>query len=195
MNIAMHEWPRRHRISVEHYYRMAEAGLFAPDERVELIDGEIVDMPPMGTRHAGKLSRLAAIVSAAVGDRGIVRVRLPLRLGEDSEPQPDIAVVLPRADYYEQHHPTAADTLLAIELSDSTLKFDRDIKAALYAQHGVPETWILDLRANRLLRFRASATPGEPLGAETADLGAVDVEALPGVTVNLAPLASSLPAV
>jgi Uma2 family endonuclease len=98
MSIAMHEWPRRHRISVEHYYRMAEAGLFAADERVELIDGEIVDMPPMGTRYAGKLARLVDILAAAIGTRGMVRVQLPLRLGEESEPQPDIAVVVPRAD-------------------------------------------------------------------------------------------------
>ena len=107
MSIAMHEWPRRHRISVEHYYRMGEVGLFAPDERVELIDGEIVDMPPTGTRHAGKLSRLVKILTEAVGDRGIVRAQLPLRLDDASEPQPDIAIVLPRADFYEQRHPRA----------------------------------------------------------------------------------------
>jgi Uma2 family endonuclease len=189
MSIAMHEWPRRHRISVEHYYRMAEAGLFAPDERVELIDGEIVDMPPMGTRRAANLARLVDILSAAIGERGMVRVQLPLRLGDASEPQPDIAVVLPRADYYEQHHPGAADTLLAIELSDTTLRFDRDIKAPLYTQHGVPETWVLDLRANRLLRFRRAAADGGRVAVE-AGFGPVGIDALPGITVNLGPLAT-----
>ena len=187
MSIAMHEWPRRHRITVEHYYRMAEAGLFAPDERVELIDGEIVDMPPMGSRHAGKLSRLSQIISTAIGDRGIVRVQLPLRLGEASEPQPDITVVVPRADYYEHHHPVAADTLLVIELSDTTLRFDRDVKAPLYAQHGVPETWIIDLRANRLLRFRRTAAHQEIVASES-DLGVIHLDALPGVSVDLTPL-------
>ena len=188
MSLRMHEWPRRHRISVEHYYRMAEAGLFAPDERVELIDGEIVDMPPMGTRHAAKLSRLVEILSAAVGDRGIVRVQLPLRLGDASEPQPDIAVVVPRADYYEQHHPSGPDTLLAVEISDTTLEFDRDIKAPLYVQRGVPECWVLDIRTNRLLRFRRSAGP-ETVSTES-DFGAIAVAALPGVTVNLESLAT-----
>jgi Uma2 family endonuclease len=186
MSTAMHEWPRRHRITVEHYYRMAGAGLFAPDERVELIDGEIVDMPPMGTRHAAKLLRLGDILAAAIGDRGMVRTQVPLRLGEASEPQPDIAVVVPRADYYEHHHPTAADTLLVIELGDSTLRFDRDIKAPLYEQHGVPEVWVLDLRANRLIRFRRSAT-GEVIATED-DFGMVSLDALPGIAVNLEPL-------
>ena len=188
MSIAMHEWPRRHRISVEHYYRMAEAGLFAPDERVELIDGEIFDMPPMGTRHAAKLSRLVEMVSAAVGDRGIVRVQLPLRLDDASEPQPDIAVVLPRSDYYEQRHPGGADTLLAIEISDTTLEFDRDVKAPLYLEHGVAECWVLDIRANRLLRFRRSA--GREIVSTECDFGAIAIAALPGVTVNLEPLAT-----
>jgi Uma2 family endonuclease len=129
MSIAMHKWPRRHRISVEHYYRMSEAGLFAPDERVELIDGEVVDMPPMGTRHAAQLSHLVDLLSAAIGERGMVRVQLPLRLDDASEPQPDIAIVLPRSDYYEHRHPGGADTLLAIEISDTPLEFDRDVKA------------------------------------------------------------------
>ena len=186
MSIAMHEWPRRHRISVEHYYRMAEAGLFATDERVELICGEIVDMPPMGTRHAAQLSRLVDLLSAALGDRGMVRVQLPLRLDDASEPQPDIAVVLPRSDYYEQRHPGGADTLLAIEISDTTLEFDRDVKAPLYIQQGVPECWVLDIRTNRLLRFRRPA--GREIGATESDFGAIAVDALPGVTVNLEPL-------
>jgi Uma2 family endonuclease len=183
----MQEWPRRHRISVEHYYRMAEADLFAPDERVELIDGEIVDMPPMGSRRAGKLSRLAAILSAAVGERGIVRVQLPLRLDAWSEPQPDIVVVRPRADYYEQQHPSPADTLLAIELSNTTLQFDRDVKAPLYARHTVPETWILDLRGNRLLRFRSSAPDRADSVVET-EPGPTGIDTLPGVTVDLTPM-------
>jgi Uma2 family endonuclease len=186
MSIVMHEWPRRHRITVEHYYRMADAGLFAPDERVELIDGEIVDMPPVGTRHAGKLSRLVDMLSAAIGRHGMIRVQLPLRLGEASEPQPDIVVVAPRADYYEHHHPTAADALLVIELGDSTLRYDRDVKAPLYAEHGVPEAWVLDLRANRVLRFRRSAA-GEPTVTEEG-FGTIVLDALPSVTVDLGPL-------
>ena len=98
MSIAMQEWPRRHRITVEHYYRMAEAGLFAEDARVELIDGEIIDMPPMGSRHAGRLERFGALLSAAVAGRALVRQQLPIRLSNDSEPQPaDVCATFSRA--------------------------------------------------------------------------------------------------
>jgi Uma2 family endonuclease len=185
MSIAMQEWPRRHRISVAHYYRMAEAGLFEPDERVELIDGEIVDMPPMGIRHASAIARLADSIAAAVGARAMVRSQLPLRLGDLSEPQPDIAVVVPRSDYYEQHHPTAGDTLLVIELGDATLRFDLDVKAPLYSRHGVPEVWVIDLRGNRLHTFRASAESRQILVTESA-LSGVAIAALPNVTLDLA---------
>src|SRR5512134_774981 len=109
MSTAMHEWPRRHRITVEHFYRMGEAGLFGANERVELINGEIIDVPPMGSRHAGSLEQLASALAAAVATRAIVRQQLPLRLGEDSEPQPDIVVATARADHYKASHPTAAD--------------------------------------------------------------------------------------
>ena len=119
MSIAMQEWPRRHRITVEHYYRMAEAGLFAEDARVELIDGEIIDMPPMGSRHAGRLERFGALLSAAVAGRALVRQQLPIRLSNDSEPQPDVAVVTPRDDHYESSHPIALDVLLLVEVSDA----------------------------------------------------------------------------
>jgi Uma2 family endonuclease len=188
MSIAMHEWPRRHRISVEHYYRMADAGLFTPNERVELIHGEIVDMPPMGTRHAAQLTRLVELLSAVIGERGMVRVQLPLRLDDASEPQPDIAVVLPRSDYYEQRHPGGPDTLLAVEISDTTVEFDRDVKAPLYVLHGVRECWVLDIRTNRLLRFFRSAA--HKIVSTESGFGPVAIAALPGVTVNLEPLAT-----
>lgn len=96
-------------------------------------------MPPVGSRHAGKVSRLAEKLTAAVGERAIVRVQSPIRLGDDSEVEPDIAVVLRRADYYEGAHPGARDVLLLVEISDSTLLYDRDVKARLYARHGMPE--------------------------------------------------------
>jgi Uma2 family endonuclease len=93
MSTAMHEWPQRHRISVEHFYRMAEAGLFEADERVELVDGEIIDMPPHASRHAGTIDQLARLLTSSLDARAIVRQQLPLTLGEYSEPVPDIAVV------------------------------------------------------------------------------------------------------
>ena len=150
MSTAMQEWPRRHRITVEQYYRMGDVGLFAPDERVELIDGEIVDMAPIGASHAYWVERLGTALITALGSRAIVRTQLPVRLDSISEPQPDIAVVAPRADHFRSAHPTAADVLLLVEISRSTLRFDREVKAPLYARNGVPELWVVDANANEL---------------------------------------------
>src|SRR6185295_8160231 len=112
MSVAMEEGPRRHRITVEEYYRMAEVGLLTPDARVELIEGEIIDMPPSGSHHAGTVSLLSRLLERAVGDRAIVRGQGPIVLGEFSQPEPDVALVAPDSDFYRQRHPVAADTLL-----------------------------------------------------------------------------------
>lgn len=150
----MHELPRRHRITVEHFYRMAEAGLFAEDERVELVDGEIIDVPPMGHRHAGVVAYLAKLLMDCLADRAIVRQQLPIRLGDDSEPLPDIAVTKPRKDHYFDSHPTANDVLVVVEVSSTTLKFDRNVKVPMYARHGVPEVWVLDVGAEKIYCYR-----------------------------------------
>jgi Uma2 family endonuclease len=103
--------PRKHLITVDEYYRMAEVGLLAPDARVELIEGEIIDMVPIGIPHARAVSHLARLFTLAVGDRAIVRPQLPVRLSHRSEPEPDIAVLAPRADEYGRAHPVPADVL------------------------------------------------------------------------------------
>lgn len=135
---------RRHRLTVHEYYRMAEVGLLAPDARVELIEGEIIDMPPSGPPHAGLLSLLSERLTLAVSRRATVRSQLPLHLDDFSEPEPDIAVVRRRADHYKLSHPMPADVFLAIEVSLSSLKFDRNRKLPLYARFGIPEHWIVD---------------------------------------------------
>jgi Uma2 family endonuclease len=187
MSTAMHEWPRRHRITVDHFYRMGEAGLFDDNSRVELVNGEIIDVPPMGSRHAGTVHRVAAALSTALGARAMVRQQLPLRLTPDSEPLPDIAVVVPRADDYTSAHPTATDTQLVVEVSDSTLGYDRDVKTSLYARCNVPEVWIVDLQVSRVHVYRAPLN-GEYGVIETVELGMLRVSALAGVKIDLAPL-------
>lgn len=187
MSSAMQEWPRRHRITVDHYYRMADAGLFAPDERVELINGEIIDMRPMGSRHASALEQLLSDLKAALGAHAFVRPQLPLRLSDDSEPQPDIAVVVPRVDRYRKAHPGPSETLLVVEISQATLRYDREVKVPLYARHGIAEAWVIDLGANRLHAF-SSPRDGTYRVAETAALGSRLLVAVPGVTIDLAPL-------
>lgn len=189
MSSAMHEWPRRHRITVEHYYRMAEAGLFAPDERVELVDGEIVDMPPIGSRHAATAAQLADLLTAAVGNHAMVRTQWPVRLSDDTEVQPDLSVVRAREDYYRTRHPVAADVLLLVEVSDSTLRYDREVKVSLYARCGIPEVWIVDLHGEQI-HFYLTPAEGRYVTVSASDApGETAIEALAGVSVDLSKLA------
>lgn len=124
---------------------MAEVGLLAPDARVELIEGEIIDMAPSGPAHAGILTRLCRMLFLASQGRAIVRQQLPLHLDDFSEPEPDFALVKCRPDDYIGSHPVPADVLLVIEVSQSSLRFDRKRKLALYARCGIPEYWIVDV--------------------------------------------------
>jgi Uma2 family endonuclease len=175
---------RRHRLTAGEYHRMAEAGVLAPDARVELIDGEIVDMAPIGSRHGSAVKRLLPLFSEAVGRSAIVAVQDPVRLGDRSEPQPDLMLLAPRADFYEAAHPTAADVLLLIEVSDSTARHDREIKLPLYARHGIREVWLVDLD-NRLLSVcRQPAGDAYTQATETATPGVLSPLLLPGVMVD-----------
>lgn len=136
---------RRHRLTVHEYYRMAEVGLLASDARVELIEGEIIDMPPSGPPRASVLNHLSEKLILALSGTATVRQQSPLHLDDFSEPEPDIAVVKRRPGHYELAHPRPADVLLAIEVSLSSLRFDRNRKLPLYARAGIPEYWIVDV--------------------------------------------------
>ena len=144
-------WPRPHRLTVHDYYRMAEVGVLHPDDRTELIEGEIVDMPPIGDRHAAVVRALTKRLVHAVGDAAEISTQLPVRLSLRSEPQPDFAVVKSRRGGYREH-PQARDVLLLIEVGDSTLRYDLGKRASLYAAHGIPEYWVFDLQRNRVWR-------------------------------------------
>ena len=188
MSSAMHEWPRRHRITVEHYYRMAEAGLFAPDERVELVNGEIIDMPPIGSRHAATAAQLADLLTAAVGDRAMVRTQWPVRLSDETEVQPDLSVVRAREDYYRTRHPVAADVLLLVEVSDSTLRYDREVKISLFARCGIPEVWIVDLQSEQIHFHRSPMEGSYTTVSSTDGPGETAIKAIAGVSVDLSKL-------
>jgi Uma2 family endonuclease len=180
--------PRRHRITVDEYLRMGEVGLFAPDARVELIEGEVFDMAPIGDGHNGKVDRLNRIFIRAVGDSAIVRTQGSTRLGELSMPQPDLALLTPREDFYEHGGSSAADILLVVEVSDSTLRFDRDIKMPLYARHGVPEAWIVDVQ-HRELRIWRTPRDGNYLDQSVLTIpGTIFPVRLPEVALDLAGL-------
>lgn len=144
-----------HRWSVDEYHRMAASGLLDETDRVELIEGELVDMAPIGSRHAFRVDRIARALQFAMGRAFLVRVQNPILLDEQSEPQPDIAVVKDRN--YAEAHPSAADILLIVEVSDSTLEYDREVKLGLYARCEIPEAWLLDVRSGELTIYREPA--------------------------------------
>jgi Uma2 family endonuclease len=147
--------PARHRLDVDAYYKMAEAGILTREDRVELIDGEIFDMNPIGSPHAAVVKRLNRLFARAAAEGMVlVGVQDPLRLDAYNEPEPDLMLLRPRADDYQANHPGVADVLLLIEVSDSSLAYDRGRKLALYAQFGVPEVWIVDLLGAALETYR-----------------------------------------
>lgn len=148
-------YPRRHRVTVREYHRMAETGVLSAQDRVELIEGEIIDMTPIGPRHADAVDRIVATFSRQTMPGLRIRVQNPLTLGDASEPQPDVAIVADRS--YADAHPWPGDTRLVIEVSDTTLAFDHEVKLALYARFDVPEVWIVDLQAGQLEVHRQPA--------------------------------------
>jgi Uma2 family endonuclease len=135
---------RPFRFTSADFHRLAEAGILSEDDRVELFDGEIIEMTPVGSRHASCVSRLARMLIARAGDH-IVRVQDPVHVDEGEDPQPDLAVVRARDDEYEDSHPVAADVLLLVEVADTSVLFDRTAKTERYAAAGIPELWLVDL--------------------------------------------------
>jgi Uma2 family endonuclease len=142
-----------HKFTVEDYRRMGETGILSEDDRVELIEGEIVKMSPIGKRHAARVDALDELARERLGRSVNVRVQGPVELDDHSEPQPDISVLKRRDDYYETAHPKPEDVLLIIEVSDTTLEYDRRVKVPLYARAGVPEVWIVNLNDERVEMF------------------------------------------
>ena len=158
--------PTRHKLDVEAFYRMAEAGILGEDERVELIDGDLIDMAPIGQGHEAIVGGLNRALVFACGDRAIVWPQNSIRLNRWSAPQPDFAVIKPRADFYATgDRPNPADVLLMVEVSESSLNFDQTVKRPLYAQAGIGELWIVNLKLRLLEAYR---TPTGPTYAQTS---------------------------
>ena len=152
-----------HRFTIDDYYRMYEAGVFAANQRVELIQGEIVDMSPIGSKHARCVTKCdkeiqVQLVKHDLMKRITVVVQNPLRLGPASEPQPDVMLVKEK-DYSEQH-PGPEDVLLVIEVADTSLEYDRNVKIPLYAQAGIPEVWLVALVDDCLFAYREPSHDG-----------------------------------
>ena len=180
--------PARHRLDVDDYYRMAEVGILKRDERVELIDGEIIDMTPIGSAHAGKTNRLGRLVARAAAEGlALVSVQSPLRLDAYNEPEPDLMLLRPREDDYQASHPSPGDVLLLVEISDSSLAYDRGAKLALYARFGVPEVWIVDI-AGAGVEVCRMPRDGAYGSRELRTSGMLSPDLAPGIAIDVAPL-------
>lgn len=150
MPTSVSKFPKPYRLNVQGYYRMGEAGIFRPNERVELMEGEIIAMSPIGSLHAAWVNRLTRLFIQQTSDDITVHIQNPIRLKGDTEPEPDLALLRPREQPYSQAHPTSKDVLLIIEVADSSLMYDRDRKVPLYACYGIPEVWLVDLNSSQL---------------------------------------------
>ena len=148
---------RRRRFTVEEYYRMAEIGILTERDRVELIDGEIVEMTPIGHHHAACVHAVSALLTRALGDRALVWPQNPVLMPRNTEPQPDVVLLRPPLSQYWARLPLPADVLLLVEVADTSYRFDREIKLPLYAAAGIPEVWLVDLTRNVVEVFRQPA--------------------------------------
>lgn len=144
----------QHRFSVAEYYRMAETGILHPEARVELLDGRIIDMSPIGPFHGGVTKRLIRFFTALATGRWIVSAQDPVHLDEYSEPQPDLMLLKPAADDYTSRHPVPEEVFLLIEVADSSLAIDREEKLPAYGRAGIREYWILNLPAKTIEVYR-----------------------------------------
>lgn len=152
--------PTLYRFSVADYHKMIKAGVLCEDNRVELLEGVIIKMSPKSKRHAAATDRVAKIFLTTFGDRAIVRNQNPILLNDDSEPEPDIALLAPQEKEYSDRLPQAADVLAILEVSDTTLKFDRETKAIAYAKAGIKQYLVMNVRGREIVDMREPSPEG-----------------------------------
>ena len=175
----------RHKLSVSDYYRMGDAGILHEDDRIELIEGDLIEMSPIGSYHAGIVGRLTKVLTIMAGDKAVIWPQNPLRLGTYSEPQPDVMVLKPRPDDYIDALPEPADVIVLIEVADSSIDYDRKTKLPLYARNGVKEVWLVDLNARQLERYTQPHETGYG-HCETLDkTGTISPAGLPNMVIDL----------
>jgi Uma2 family endonuclease len=176
--------PERTRISADRYQKMVATGVLTKYDRVELVDGDMLNMAPIGTQHSATTARLTRLLVMSAGDSAIVSPGGSVRLGDYSVPQPDLMLLKPRADFYSGQIPTAPDLLLLVEISDSSLAFDQGIKRALYSRHGVAEYWVVDVSGKRIHVYREPTGDGYAQALECTLSDVVSLRGLPGVQVT-----------
>lgn len=162
---------------------MVQADVFSEDDRVELLEGEIIEMAPIGSRHAACVDRLNRALTLALAAQAIVRVQSPLRLSEHSEPQPDLAVLRARADFYAAAHPGPQNVLLVVEVGEASVDADREIKIPLYARFSIPEVWLIDLQAGVVELHRDPSPEGYRTVQRVQRGQALALQAFPTVSI------------
>jgi Uma2 family endonuclease len=180
---------RRYRFTVDQYERLAQAQVLTECDRVELLDGEIVEMSPIGDRHASVVSRLTHLFVNRLGDRGMVWAQNPISLRVvRSMPQPDVVLARPRADFYATAKPGPDDVLLLIEVMDTSAETDRRVKLPLYARAGIGEVWLLDLTTDRVDVFRQPSVAGYREGQRLERNDRLTPLAFPDLSLTVADL-------
>lgn len=167
------------------YHRMAESGILDSNERVELLAGQIVKMAAKGTPHSAAVTRTETLLRNCLGEQVLIRLQDPVQLDDYSEPEPDIALVIPDSLYYEDHHPNPSEVYLIIEIADTTIRQDCGLKARIYAQSGITDYWVLDVNNRQLHVFREPSQNGYQSELILSDSGSVSPLAFPNVTITV----------
>lgn len=179
--------PMRRRLTVDEYHRMGEAGILGEDNRVELIDGELVTMAPIGSGHAYIVDLMTDSLVRQVPRNCLVRIQNPIQLGDFGEPEPDMAIV--KRQNYRLQHPQASDVLVLVEVAETSLKYDRTTKLRLYARFGIPEVWIIDVDGKRVEVYRTPQADAQTYqDVRRYTKGFVVPEAIPGIELRVADL-------
>lgn len=175
----------RRKFTVEQYHKMVESGILTEDERVQLIRGEIIEMSPIGTKHAACVNRLVNLLVQLLGKRIILASQNPVALNENSEPQPDVALLKPRDDFYATAHPQPQDILLLIEVADSTVVYDREVKIPLYAEANIIQVWLVDVNEQIVEVYQQPTAAGYQLLQKFTRGESLSITALPDVNISV----------
>jgi Uma2 family endonuclease len=176
---------RKHLTDITEWKKLGEANIFPAGSRLELIEGEILEMAPIGFNHSGHVTRLINFFASLLNNKAIVSAQNPLRLSDLSEPEPDFMLLKQNADFYSSRHPNADDVFLLIEVADSSLSFDQNEKLRLYARHNIPEYWLMNLKDNCLEVYRRPHDDcfGEKTTLRIGD--SVTLSQLNAITINI----------
>ncbi len=175
----------RRKFTVEQYHKMAESGILTEDDRVELLRGEIIEMSPVGRRRAACVNRLVRLFTQRLGEHAIVSPQNPVELDDSSEPQPDIALLQPRPDFYESGHPQPEDIFLIVEVADTTAKSDREVKIPLYAEDSIAEVWLVDINKQCIEVYRTLAPTGYQNVQKFQRGQTLSIQAFPDVAITV----------